>query len=230
MQPFPACTMRSPGLRIHGRKAVAQLQHISIATGSQWHHVSMAERPWHNCSYLLRLCRELSRCWYPWPKGRGTIAEQPNQRPPLMLLPLYPWPKGRGTIAAGLRGNAKRYSGRYPWPKGRGTIAAPHFPLVPIRLVWYPWPKGRGTIAAGCRQANRVSHNLVSMAERPWHNCSQFGYVRPDEPRAVSMAERPWHNCSVQPAKDALLESLVSMAERPWHNCSAQIGHQRLPQ
>ncbi len=86
----------------------------------------------------------------------------------------YPWPKGRGTIAAGLALLQNRAGQPYPWPKGRGTIAAQkrRRKVTPNRQ--YPWPKGRGTLAAILIFAALVVLAKVSMAERPWHNCSQL--------------------------------------------------------
>ncbi len=84
---------------IHGRKAVAQLQLVLDLRSRPCQHVSMAERPWHNCSAIAFARDALASAAYPWPKGRGTIAASG-----LNLWDSrgfkYPWPKGRGTIAA----------------------------------------------------------------------------------------------------------------------------------
>ncbi len=85
---------------IHGRKAVAQLQRVNgLSVSRSGGPVSMAERPWHNCSAF-------------W----AVVA--------LFVAGMYPWPKGRGTIAANSLGDIPACAAEYPWPKGRGTIAA----------------------------------------------------------------------------------------------------------
>ncbi len=157
--------------------------------------VSMAERPWHNCSLPSSRAwegyRNVSMAERPWHNCSET-AEQLNMT--------YPdW---------------------YPWPKGRGTIAASGSEYFPSQSLKYPWPKGRGTIAAVQRLGPRRRDNRVSMAERPWHNCSYKLSTNTSRSSSVSMAERPWHNCSLPFCLPLSTAVLVSMAERPWHNCS----------
>ncbi len=188
--------------------------------------VSMAERPWHNCSALKpRLTEDALKGIH----GRKAVAQlQRGYKRPIGAIPRSI--HGRKAVAQLQQELRCRHDGLFAGIHGRKAVAQlqPYEPEpVQTSVSSYPWPKGRGTIAATTLQAGPLHFQQVSMAERPWHNCSSLGNDICDDRVEVSMAERPWHNCSSQLARNQMDAMTVSMAERPWHNCSARYVNRK---